>query len=59
MKTIVEALRSYLQIRSLDDNNTVFKLCCKSCADYERKACLDSLQSEAKLMLELGGEAAR
>ena len=37
----------------LEDNNTVFNLCCSLCTAYEHKAFLDGLQYGAHLTLEL------
>lgn len=37
----------------LDDNNTVFALCCQLCSAYERKAFLDGLQYGAYLIKEI------
>ena len=37
----------------LDDNNTVFNLCCRLCTAYEHKAFLDGVQYGAHLMKEL------
>lgn len=37
----------------LEDNNTVFNLCCSLCTAYERKAFLDGLQYGAHLITEL------
>ena len=37
----------------LDDNNTVFNLCCRLCTAYEHKAFLDGVQCGAHLMMEL------
>ena len=37
----------------LEDNNTVFTLCCSLCTAYEYKAFLDGLQYGAHLVLEL------
>ena len=37
----------------LDDNNTVFNLCCHLCTAYEHKAFLDGVQYGAYLMIEL------
>lgn len=37
----------------LDDNNTVFNLCCSLCTAYEHKAFLDGLQYGALLMMEI------
>ena len=37
----------------LDDNNTVFNLCCRLCTVYEHKSFLDGVQYGAHLMIEL------
>lgn len=37
----------------LDDNNTVFNLCCSLCTAYEHKAFLDGLQYGALLIMEI------
>lgn len=37
----------------LDDNNTVFNLCCRLCTAYEHKAFLDGVQYGAHLIMEL------
>ena len=37
----------------LEDNNTVFNLCCRLCTAYEHKAFLDGLQYGAHLILEI------
>ena len=37
----------------LEDNNTVFNLCCSLCTAYEHKALLDGLQYGAHLMIAL------
>ena len=37
----------------LDDNNTVFNLCCRLRTAYEHKAFLDGVQYGAHLMMEL------
>lgn len=37
----------------LEDNNTVFNLCCSLCTAYEQKAFLDGLQYGSHLMREL------
>jgi len=47
-------LEDYLCGIPLDDNNAVFKLCCRLCTAYERKAFLDGLQYGAHIMCELG-----
>lgn len=52
-------LEEYLCVLPLENNNTVFNLCCRLCSAYERKAFLDGLQYGAELMLELGKETAR
>jgi len=46
-------LEEFLCELPLEDNNTVFNLCCRLCSAYERKAFLDGLQYGAHLMLEL------
>ena len=38
---------------SLDDNNSVFNLCCSLCTAYERKAFIDGLQYAVHLMTEI------
>ena len=38
---------------ALEDNNTVFNLCCSLCTAYEHKAFVDGLQYGAHLILEL------
>ena len=52
-------LEEYLCVQPLDNNNTVFNLCCRLCSAYERKAFLDGLQYGAELILELGKEVAQ
>ena len=37
----------------LEDNNTVFNLCCRLCSAYERKAFIDGLQYGAHLIQEI------
>lgn len=37
----------------LDDNNTVFNLCCRLCTAYEHKAFIDGFHYGAQLMKEL------
>ena len=37
----------------LDDNSTVFNLCCRLCTAYEHKAFLDGVQYGAYLMTEI------
>ena len=46
-------LEDYLCVLPLDDNNTVFNLCCRLCSAYERKSFRDGLQYGAHLMKEL------
>ena len=38
---------------SLDDNNSVWNLCCQLCAAYERKAFIDGLQYGSHLILDI------
>ena len=40
----------------LDDNNTVFNLCCSLCSAYERKAFIDGVQYGARLLTEITTE---
>lgn len=47
-------LEDFLCALPLEDNNAVFKLCCRLCTTYERKGFLDGLQYGAHLMSELG-----
>lgn len=49
-------LSEYLETLSLETNNSIFRLTCDLCIDYERKAFLDGLQYGAELILELTGE---
>ena len=46
-------LEEYLCTLPLEDNNTVFTLCCRLCSAYEHKAFIDGVQYGAHLMLEL------
>ncbi len=46
-------LETFLGQLPLDDNNTVFNLCCSLCTAYEHKAFLDGLHYGAQLMMEL------
>ena len=46
-------LEDFLCTLPLDDNNTVFNLCCRLCTAYEHKAFLDGLQYGAHLIQEL------
>ena len=48
-------LACFLEALPLDDNNTVFNLCCRLCTAYERKAFIDGLQNGAHLLLEVQG----
>ena len=47
------ALEEFLCNLPLDDNNTVFNLCCRLCSAYEQKAFMDGLQYGAHLMAEI------
>lgn len=49
-------LEAFLCALPLADNNAVFKLCCRLCSAYERKAFIDGLQYGAHLVSELHGE---
>ena len=40
----------------LDDNNTVFNLCCSLCSAYERKGFIDGVQYGARLLTEITDE---
>jgi len=46
-------LDELLDSLSLDDNNTVFNLCCSLCTAYEHKAFLDGLHYGVHLIQEL------
>ena len=46
-------LEDYLCALPLEDNNAVFKLCCRLYTAYERKAFIDGLQYGAHLIHEL------
>lgn len=46
-------LEDFLCTLPLNDNNSVFNLCCRLCSAYQRKAFLDGLQYGAHLILEL------
>lgn len=46
-------LDELLEHLSLDDNNTVFNLCCRLCTAYEYKAFIDGFHNGAQLMMEL------
>ena len=48
-----KALEEFLCNLPLNDNNTVFNLCCRLCSAYERKAFIDGLQYGARLMKDL------
>ena len=45
-------LEEFLCTLPLEDNNSVFNLCCRLCSAYERKAFLDGLRYGACLILE-------
>ena len=46
-------LEEFLCSIPLEDNNTVFNLCCRLCCAYEQKAFLDGLKYGSKLIQEL------
>ena len=46
-------LEEVLCILPLEDNNTVFNLCCRLCSAYEHKAFIDGMQYGAYLLKEL------
>lgn len=46
-------LEEFLCTLPLDDNNTVFNLCCRLCSAYERKAFRDGILYGAHLISEL------
>ena len=46
-------LASFLETLSLDDNNTVWNLCCRICIAYEHKAFIDGFYYGTQLMQEL------
>ena len=46
-------LEEFLHTLPLSDNNAVCNLCCRLCADYERKAFIDGFLCGAHLMMEL------
>ena len=46
-------LEDFLCTLPLDDNNSVFNLCCRLCSACERKAFLDGMQYAALLRMEL------
>ena len=46
-------LENFLCTLPLEDDNTVFNLCCRLCSAYEHKAFIDGLQYGANVMLEI------
>lgn len=46
-------LESFLEVLPLDDNNSVFNLCCRICVAYEHKAFIDGFHYGTQLMKEL------
>ena len=48
-----EDLDKFLESLSLDDNNSVWNLCCQLCTAYEHKAFIDGMLYGANLMKEL------
>ena len=53
IKDSFKELDELLGALPLDDNNSVFNLCCSLCTAYEHKAFLDGVQYGAHLMMEL------
>ena len=48
-----QELEKFLCNLPLENNNTVFNLCCRLCSAYEHKAFVDGFQYGSNLMLEL------
>ena len=48
-----KVLEEFLCNLPLDDNNTVFNLCCRLCSAYEHKAFVDGIKYGMYLMAEL------
>lgn len=48
-----QELEEFLCSLPLEDNDTVFTLCCNLCSIYQRMAFMDGLQYGARLMQEL------
>jgi hypothetical protein len=48
-----QELEKFLCDLPLENNNTVFNLCCRLCSAYEHKAFVDGFQYGSNLMLEL------
>ena len=48
-----KVLEEFLCNLPLDDNNTVFNLCCRLCSAYEHKAFVDGIKYGIYLMAEL------
>ena len=46
-------LEELLDTLPLEDNNTVFNLCCRLCSAYEHKAFLDGIQYGVHILAEL------
>ena len=46
-------LEEFLCELPLEDNNTVFNLCCRLCSAYEHKAFLDGIQYRVHILAEL------
>ena len=46
-------LENYLEVLPLDDNNSVFNLCCRICVAFEHKAFIDGFHYGFQLMKEL------
>ena len=49
-------LEEFLCSLPLEDNNTVFNLCCRLCSAYERKAFRDGMLYGADLISEIKGK---
>ena len=53
IKDSFKELDTYLRQLSLDDNNTVWNLCCRLCIAYEHKAFIDGFRYGFQLNSEL------
>ena len=60
MDKLAERLKAYIESHPIDlgtlpleDNNTVFNLCCRLCSAYEHKAFLDGIQYGVHILAEL------
>ena len=50
-------LENYLENLPLDDNNTVFNLCCRICVAYEHKAFIDGFHYGVQFAIEIAQRA--